>query len=127
MSLTYCTCHLYCLDCICREVLFSHLECKFLKGITIYDTPIVPLNYIWMKGFWPFQPSGHQRRTVLSSVLEGVRTRPIAAETSMVPLLLLGRPYILFPWYHLQSVVGNHSCIQRCTRKVKAKLKPKLL
>lgn len=36
---TYCVCHLYSLDYICREVLFSHLECKFLKGITIYDTP----------------------------------------------------------------------------------------
>ena len=80
-----------------------------------------------MEGFWPFQPSGHQRRTVLSSggVLEGVRTRPIAAETSMVPLLLLGRPYILFPWYHLQSVVGNHSWYSKMHQESKGKAKTK--
>lgn len=62
---TFCIWHLYCINCICTEVLSSHLECKFLKGITrsislsmilhIPSTPGLPesdpLNYIWMAGF----------------------------------------------------------------------------
>ena len=31
---TLCIWHLYCLNCTCTEVLSSHLECNFRKGIT---------------------------------------------------------------------------------------------
>ena len=58
-------------------------------------------------------------------VLEGVKTRPIAAETSMVPLLLLGRPCILFPSYHLQSVVSNCSWYSNMHQESKGKAKTK--
>lgn len=57
-------------------------------------------------------------------VLEGVRMRPVAAET-MVPLLLPGRPCILFPRCHLQSVISNRSWYSKMHQESKGKAKTK--
>lgn len=125
--------HWYCLNCICTEVLFSHLKCKFFKGITnsislwsrIVPSTLgflqsVPLNYIWLEGFH-IQPSGHQRMTVVSGrgAVEGARPRSIAAETSHGPAssprqALYPNPTVYCsPWWAISTG------IQRFTRKVK--------
>lgn len=127
---TYCICHLYCLDCICREVLFSHLECKFLKGITVYDTSWYLFH--WTTSGWKASKFNLLATRVGLWWVVGVFWRG----SEQGPLLQ--RP----PWSHFFSQADPVSCshgityslwlaialgIQRCTRKVQAKQKPKLL
>lgn len=116
-------CHLYCLDCICREVLFSHLECKFLKGITIYDTPCSTTELHLDEGFLAFQPSGHQKSCAGSGGGGGVRAGPIAAEI-MWSTSSPGQTLYPIPMVSLAVCGWQSLLVFKMHQEVKAKQKP---